>query len=79
MSGIGRWNLGIGVGLLVVAVLCSGLGLGLIPVAVIAGVLGLVAVGVAGYDVVYEWLARAELRRRGASAARREREAREGR
>ncbi len=76
MSGIGRWSLGVGVGLLVVAVLCSGLGLGLIPVAVIAGVLGLVAVGIAGYDAVYEWLKRAELRRRGARAARREREAR---
>jgi hypothetical protein len=77
MSGVGRWNLGIGVGLLVVAVLCSVLSL--IPVAVIAGILGLVALGVAGYDVVYEWLDRAELRRRGAWAARREREAREGR
>jgi hypothetical protein len=78
MSGLGRWSLGIGVGLLVVAVLCSGLGLGLIPVAVIAGVLGLVAVGMAGYDAVYEWLGRAELRRRGARARRREME-REGR
>ncbi|QYN36942.1 hypothetical protein K1T35_06660 [Pseudonocardia sp. DSM 110487] len=35
MSGVGRWNLGIGVGLLVVAVLCSGLGLGLIPFALL--------------------------------------------
>jgi hypothetical protein len=76
MSGVGRWNLGIGVGLLVVAVLCSVLDL--IPVAVIAGVLGLVGLGVAGYDVVYEWLDRAELRRRGARAGR-ERDAREGR
>jgi hypothetical protein len=77
MSGIGRWNLGIGVGLLLMAVLCSVLDL--VPVAAIAGILGLVAVGVAGYDVVYNWLARAQLRRRGARAARRESEAREGR
>ncbi|OHV43423.1 hypothetical protein BBK14_31440 [Parafrankia soli] len=76
MSGIGRWNLGIGVGLLAVAVLCSVLDL--IPVAVIAGILGLLAIGVGGYDVVYNWLDQAELRRR-AARARREREAREGR
>jgi hypothetical protein len=76
MSGIGRWNLGVGVGLLVVAVLCSVVDL--IQVAVIAGLLGLIAVGIAGYDTVYNWLDRAELRRRGARA-RRASEARDGR
>ncbi len=76
MSGLGRWSLGIGAGLLAVAVLCSVLDL--IPVAVITGVLGLVALSMAGYDVVYNWLDRAELRRRGAKT-RREHDAREGR
>ncbi|MFC4565472.1 hypothetical protein ACFO4E_26745 [Nocardiopsis mangrovi] len=77
---MGKWSLGIGAGLLVVSVLC--VVLDLVPVGVIAGILGLVAVGMAGYDAVYEWLHRAELRRRGARAAARaarEREAREGR
>lgn len=75
MSGLGRWSLGIGVGLVLVAV--AGVALDLIPVTVIAGVLGLVALGIAGYDAVYEWLGRAELRRRGAGAGR-ESDAREG-
>lgn len=80
MSGLGKWSLGVGLGLLAVAVLCSGPLLGLIPVSVITGVLSLVALGMAGYDALYEWTARLELRRRGAKAkARREREAREGR
>ncbi|SQE00430.1 MULTISPECIES: hypothetical protein [unclassified Parafrankia] len=76
MSGVGRWSLGIGVGLLAVAVLCAVLNL--VPVAAIAGILGLVALGIAGYDAVYYWLDRADRRRREASA-RREREARERR
>ncbi|TDC54609.1 hypothetical protein E1212_02370 [Jiangella ureilytica] len=71
MSGLGRWSLGIGVGLLVVSALC--VALELVPIAVIAGILGLVGVGIAGYDAVYEWLGRVE-RRRGAAKARRERE-----
>jgi hypothetical protein len=76
MSGIGRWSLGIGVGLLVVAVLCGVLNL--VPVAVIAGILGLVALGTAGYDAVYNWLDRAEQRRREAEA-RRKRDVLQGR
>jgi len=62
MSGIVRWGLGIGVGLVAVAVLCSVLDV--IPVAVIAGILGLIALGIAGYDAVYNWLDRAQQRRR---------------
>jgi hypothetical protein len=69
MSGIGRWSLGIGAGLLVVAVLCAVLKQ--VPVAVITGILGLVAVGIAGYDAVYNWLDRANQHRQ---AARRQRE-----
>ncbi|MFF3438285.1 hypothetical protein [Streptosporangium sp. NPDC002721] len=76
MSGVGRWSLGAGVVLMVVAVLCSVLKL--IPVAVITGILGLVALGMAVYDVIYEWLSRAELRRRG-ERAQRAREGRQGR
>jgi cadmium resistance protein CadD (predicted permease) len=66
MSGMGRWNLGIGVGLLAVAVLCAVLNL--VPVAVITGILGLIGIVIAGYDAVYNWLDRAELRRREARA-----------
>ncbi|MGS2648433.1 hypothetical protein [Streptosporangium sp. LJ11] len=76
MSGLGRWSLGIGVGLLVVAVLCRALNL--IPVTVITGLLGLIALGMAGYDAIYEWLGRVNLRRREARAHR-EREGRQGR
>jgi cadmium resistance protein CadD (predicted permease) len=76
MSGIGRWGLGIGVGLLVVAVLCAVLNL--VPVAVITGLLGLIALGVAGYDAIYEWLDRADPRW-WKGRARREREGRQGR
>ncbi|MFB9905540.1 hypothetical protein [Allokutzneria oryzae] len=76
MSGIGKWNLGIGAVLVVVAVVCAALDL--IPVAVIAGILGLLGLGIAAYDAIYEWLKRAELRRRGARA-RREQERRQGR
>ncbi|MEU6644602.1 hypothetical protein ABZ863_18885 [Saccharomonospora sp. NPDC046836] len=63
-----KWNLGIGAGLLVVAVVCSILDL--IPVAVIAGILGLIGLVIAGYDVIYNWLDRAQLRRRAARASR---------
>ncbi len=76
MSGLGRWSLGIGAGLLVVAVLCRALDL--IPVTVITGLLGLIALGMAGYDAIYEWLGRVNLRRREARAHR-EREGRQGR
>ncbi|WP_440073120.1 hypothetical protein [Streptosporangium sp. OZ121] len=76
MSGLGRWSLGIGVGLLVVAVLCRALNL--IPVTVITGLLGLIALGMAGYDALYEWQGRVDLRRR-AARAHREREGRQGR
>ncbi|MFC4855030.1 hypothetical protein [Actinophytocola glycyrrhizae] len=78
MSGIGKWSLGVGAGLIVVAVLCSVLAQ--VPAAVITGILGLVAVGVAGYDAIYYWLDRVQKRRRAArSRQEREREAREGR
>ncbi|MGJ6967481.1 hypothetical protein ACSDR0_36735 [Streptosporangium sp. G11] len=76
MSGLGRWSLGVGVGLLVVAVLCRALNL--IPVTVITGLLGLIALGMAGYDAIYEWQGRVNLRRREARAHR-EREGRQGR
>lgn len=68
MSGVGRWSLGVGVGLLVVAVLSAVLDL--VPVAAIAGIMGLVALGIAGYDAVYEWLDRAGQRRREAAVRR---------
>lgn len=68
MSGVGRWGLRIGLGLLAASVIC--VVLSLVPVAVIAGILGLVALGIAGYDAVYSALERAELRRRGARARR---------
>lgn len=78
MSGLGRWSLGIGAGLLVVAVVC--VVLKQVPVAVITGIVGLVAVGIAGYDAVYNWLDRAGQRRQAArSRQERERELREGR
>jgi hypothetical protein len=46
---------------LALAVLCAVLNL--IPVAVISGVLSLVALGIAGYDAIYNWLDRGRLRR----------------
>lgn len=78
MSGLGKWSLGIGTGLLAVAVLFRAMDM--IPVTVIAGIVGLIAIGMAGYDALYEWLGRVQ-RRRGAAKARREREreARDGR
>lgn len=76
MSGLGRWSLGSGVGLLVVAVLCAVLNL--IPVAVITGILALIALVMAGNDAIYNWLDRAGPRRREARA-RREGEGRQGR
>ncbi|MGW1740071.1 hypothetical protein ACWCPQ_14810 [Nocardia sp. NPDC001965] len=75
MSGIGRWSLGIGAGLVVVAVVCGVANL--LPAAVITGLVGVAALCIAGYDVVYSWLDRAELRRRGARA--RERDGHHGR
>lgn len=48
------------------------------PAWVITGLIGLIALGIAGYDAVYTWLERAELRRRGA-VARRNHEGRRGR
>ncbi|MEU4388377.1 hypothetical protein [Promicromonospora sp. NPDC023805] len=68
MSGLGRWSLWIGLGLVVVAVLSSVLSL--IPVAVIAGILGLVALSMAGYEALDNATDRAELRRRAAKVAR---------
>jgi fructose-specific phosphotransferase system IIC component len=53
-----------------VAVLCGVLSL--VPVVVITGLLGLIALGIAGYDAIYNWLDRADLRRR-------ERKGRQGR
>lgn len=75
MSGFGKWSLGIGLGLIVVAVLCSVLKL--IPAAVIIGIVGLLAVGIAVYDALYYWLERVQQRRRAdRSRQEREREAR---
>ncbi|MFD6142944.1 hypothetical protein [Promicromonospora sp. NPDC060271] len=71
MSGLGRWSLWIGLGLVVVAVLSSVLSL--IPVAVIAGALGGIALTMAVVDAIYNALGRAELRRR-ADKVKRERE-----
>ncbi|MEV6909763.1 hypothetical protein [Amycolatopsis sp. NPDC051071] len=76
MSGFGKGNLGIGVVLLGVAVLCSRLDL--IPAAVITGILGLLGLSIAGYDLVDGWSERADLRRREARI-RREREDHQGR
>jgi hypothetical protein len=66
MSGIGRWSLGIGAVLLPVSVLC--VVLGAVSAGVITGIFGLLAVGIAGYDALYEWLGRVQLRRRAARA-----------
>jgi hypothetical protein len=68
MSGLGRWSLWIGLGLVVIAVI-SGV-LSLVPVAAIVGILALVALGIAGYDALYEALGRAQLRRRAAKVQR---------
>jgi hypothetical protein len=68
MSGFARWTLGFGLGLVVVAVVCSALGL--IPVAVIAGILGLLGLSMAGYELIDDTLGRAELRRRAAKVKR---------
>lgn len=75
MSGFGKWNLGIGVVLMGAAVLCSVLDL--IPASVITGILGLIGISIAGYDALYNWQERIQLRRRGARA-RREQERRQG-
>ncbi|WP_157987672.1 hypothetical protein [Jiangella endophytica] len=78
MSGLGRWSLGIGVGLLAATVVFRAMDL--IPITVIVGILGLISVGIAGYDAAYEWLGRVQQRRGAAKARRdREREIREGR
>ncbi|GAA2217435.1 hypothetical protein GCM10010413_01300 [Promicromonospora sukumoe] len=68
MSGLGRWSLWIGLGLVVVAVLCSVLSL--IPVAVFAGIFGGIALVMAAVDAIYNALGRAELRRRAAKVQR---------
>ncbi|WP_410657171.1 hypothetical protein [Amycolatopsis sp. lyj-112] len=75
MSGFGKWNLGIGVILCGVAVLCSMQDL--IPASVITGIVGLIGISIAGYDAVDGWLERADLRRREARV-RREHEGRQG-
>lgn len=77
MSDIGRWNLWIGLGLVAAALVFRAFDL--IPVTVIVGLIGLLGIGVAGYDALYEWQGRVQLRRRGAKAkARRERERQQG-
>lgn len=73
MTGLAKWSLGIGVLLLGAAGVCRALDQ--IPATVILAIVGLLAVGIAGYDVLYEWTKRAELRRRG-ERARREQERR---
>jgi cadmium resistance protein CadD (predicted permease) len=64
MSGLGRWSLRIGLGLIAVAVLARALDF--IPVTVIVGILGLIGVGMAGYDWLYYATQRAALRREAA-------------
>ncbi|AXB42423.1 hypothetical protein [Amycolatopsis albispora] len=66
MSGIGKWNLSVGAVLVGAAVVCSVLDL--ISAAVVIGILGMLGVSVAGYDALYNWAERTELRRRGAKA-----------
>ncbi|MBK1787505.1 hypothetical protein [Prauserella cavernicola] len=68
MSGLGKWSLGIGLGLLAVAVVCRALDQ--IPATVIVGIFGLIGIGMAGYDALYYWLERVQLRRRAARAQR---------
>jgi hypothetical protein len=68
MSWLGRWSLGIGLGLLAVAVVL--LVLDVIAPGVIIAILGLIGVGMAGYDALYEALSRAQLRRRAAKSRR---------
>jgi len=53
----GKWNPGIGT-------ILPGAVLDLYPVAVIIDILGLLGLGIAGYDLIYNWSERAELRRR---------------
>lgn len=66
MSWLGRWSLGIGLGLLAVAAIL--LFLDVISPGVIIGILGLIGVGMAGYDVLYEALGRFQRRRAAAKA-----------
>jgi xanthosine utilization system XapX-like protein len=73
MSAFGKWCLGIGAGLLVVAVLCSVLKQ--VPAAAIIGILGLLGIGIAGYDAIYYGLERVNQRRQ-AARYQRERDAR---
>ena len=68
MSDLGKWSLGIGASLFAVVVFARSFDL--VPVAVIAGLLGVIALGMAGYDAIYEALGRAQLRRRAAKVAR---------
>ncbi|KZB88257.1 hypothetical protein [Amycolatopsis regifaucium] len=67
MSGFAKWTLGIGILLMVAAVVCSMRDL--IPASVITGIVGLIGLTMAGYDVIHDWSERAELRRRGEKAA----------
>lgn len=68
MSDLGKWSLGIGVSLFAVVVFARSFDL--VLVAVVAGLLGVIALGMAGYDAIYEALGRAELRRRAAKVQR---------
>lgn len=68
LSSLGRWSLWIGFWLFAVVVFARALDL--VAVGVIAGILGVIALGMAGYDAIYEALGRAELRRRAAKVAR---------
>ncbi|GHH71848.1 hypothetical protein [Promicromonospora soli] len=73
MSGFGKWNLGIGLVLVVVALICRAQGL--IPATVILSIVGLLGLGMAAHDVVDNVLERADLRHRAARVKReRERE-----
>ena len=68
MSRFGRWNLWLGLGLVVLAAIF--LMLKWISVGVIVAIVGLLGLGIAAYDAIYYALQRAELRRRGAEPRR---------
>lgn len=70
MSGPGRWSLGVGIVLLVVAVGLAAV-FNVVGGAAIVGIVGLVGVVMGLYDAVYQALARRDLRRRGARAQQR--------
>ncbi|MEU2199802.1 hypothetical protein [Isoptericola sp. NPDC019482] len=70
MSALGRWSLGIGIVLVVVAVVLAAV-FNLFGGAALVGIVGLVGVVMGLYDAAYQALARRDLRRRGERAQQR--------